>query len=624
MSDPGADFILEKQLEAAFGRLPAVFLMFPVVALGACIPLRTHVPLAHLAAWMALVMVSGAAQWYAGRRFLQQTARDVGSWAKIRVACALVNGVVWGGVLGTAFLFPDDVVLANFVIFVIGGTSLTALGSTSPHRPSLYVYEAANNLPVVLHLVLQGTTQHLAMAALGFGFFVAVVLIGRQMGSSTEKLIRAQVSNQELLTELTRAQGELQEANSTLQQRVDERTAQLQLALAEKQVQQQQLRQAERMEAVGRLAGGIAHDFNNVLTGIAGFASMVHDSLARDDKRREDLEEIIGATERAGRLTKQLLGFAKGGITRPEVVELTHHMRQLDKMLRRVLPDNIELCWQLPEEPMHLFLDPGELDQLVMNLVVNARDAMPDGGTIVVNATKSTPDDERSPCAILKVRDTGSGIPDEVIEHIFEPFVSTKGEQGTGLGLATCFGIVKRAGGSIQVTSDSGRGTTFEIHLPLSTQVLGVPSERAPTKSVRQGAGVKVLVVEDQGAILKMVARALESVGYSVYTAVSAEQALALVVTRGINPELVVSDVVLPHMSGIDLRDALRNHGCTAKFLLMSGYIDEASLRRKDTGETVALLSKPFTVQQLLAATNEVLGPKESVDEHAIAKPLPN
>jgi signal transduction histidine kinase/ActR/RegA family two-component response regulator len=617
-------YVLERQLEAAYGRLPAILLFFPVVALAVWVPLRDRIPTNHMFMWMLVVGANGLVQWRLGRRFQRETSRDLERWALIRVCCAIVNGLCWGGVLGTLFFLPHDLVLSNFVIFVIGGISVVALASTSTHRPSLYAYEVANNVPVIVHLLLQGTNRHLAMAGLALGFLLAVLLIGHHMGKGAEDLIRAEASNRQLLDELTEAQAALRQANATLQLRVEERTAELQLALEEKQAQQQQLRQAERMEAVGRLAGGIAHDFNNVLTGIAGFAGMVHESMHESDPRREDLEEIIQATERASQLTKQLLGFAKGGITRPEVVDLGEHVRQIDKMLRRVLTANIELCWQLPEEPLNLFLDPGQLDQLVMNLVVNARDAMPNGGTIHVQATRSEPAEGTPACAVLKVSDTGTGIPEDLIEHIFEPFVTTKGDQGTGLGLATCFGIVKRAGGSIQVTSRPGRGATFEVHLPLSTQVVGVPSDRSPGTSTRPSRGTTVLVVEDQGAILKMVARALEAAGFSVFQAVSAEQALALVVTRGLQPDLVVSDVVLPHMSGIDLRDALRNHECHAKFLFMSGYIDEASLRRKDTGESVALLAKPFTIQQLVEATHEILRGAEADVVHETKQDLLN
>ncbi len=607
MLETNGRFVLEKQLAAAYGRLPAILLLFPVVALAAWFPLREHIPSSYTCVWLVVVGANGLAQWLLGRRFQRETSRNLKRWSVVRVLSAVVNGLCWGGVLGTLFFLPHDLVLSNFVIFVIGGISVVALASTSTHRPSLYAYEIANNVPVIVHLLLQGTNQHLAMAALTLGFLLAILLIGHHMGKGAEDLIRAGACNRQLLDELTEAQTALTRANATLQLRVEERTAELQLALAEKQAQQQQLRQAERMEAVGRLAGGIAHDFNNVLTGIAGFAGMVHESMHESDSRREDLEEIIRATERASQLTKQLLGFAKGGITRPEVVDLSEHVRRLDKMLRRVLTANIELCWQLPDEPLNLFLDPGQLDQLVMNLVVNARDAMPNGGTIHVQATRSDTADGAPAYALIKVSDTGTGIPEDLIEHIFEPFVTTKGDQGTGLGLATCFGIVKRAGGSIQVTSRPERGATFEVRLPLATQVVGVPSSRSPVTRTRPGRGTTVLVVEDQGAILKMVARALEGAGFTVYQSVSAEQALALVVTRGLQPDLVISDVVLPHMSGIDLRDALRNHDCNAKFLFMSGYIDEASLRRKDTGESVALLAKPFTIQQLVEATQEIL-----------------
>jgi signal transduction histidine kinase len=269
---------------------------------------------------------------------------------------------------------------------------------------------------------------------------------------------------------------------------------------------QRELQRAQRMEAVGRLAGGVAHDFNNVLTAITGFAGLLRGSLPAGDGRRDDVDDILGAASRATNLTQQLLAVAKGGLIEPRVLSLSQQVVATERMLQQIVGDGIELEIDAGEHPCPVLLDPGELDRLLLNLVVNARDAMPAGGTVRVAVRRTSAEHGDAACCVLQVTDTGGGIDEALIDHVFEPFVTTEGNRGTGLGLATCFGIVERAGGDIRVRSEAGRGTELTVRLPLTNLHDSLaPDDEAPVEPAR--ARAVVLLVEDEAPISRLVPR---------------------------------------------------------------------------------------------------------------------
>jgi two-component system cell cycle sensor histidine kinase/response regulator CckA len=381
-----------------------------------------------------------------------------------------------------------------------------------------------------------------------------------------------------------------------------------------------QFRQAQKMEAVGRLAGGVAHDFNTLLGTITGYSEMLLDGLPPDDPLRRAAEQIRRGAERGAGLTRQLLAFSRRQVLQPEVLSLKDILDDIDDMLGRLLGDDVEL--QRVEDPGlgQVRVDAGQIGQVMMNLVVNAADAMHRGGRIVIETCNVELDELASakigaPAAgsyvLLAVRDTGCGIDAETRKHLFEPFFTTKElGKGTGLGLSTVFGIVKQSGGGIAVESEVGQGTTFKIYLPrweaAPEDDVAAPMVTAPVAST---AGAEtVLLVEDDEMFRDLLAEVLAAQGYSVLTA--AEPAEALVARdqhEGVI-DLLVSDMVMPGgMTGSDLARQLTERAPEMKVILMSGYTDEDLAERDVGGHTELFLQKPFSTKSFLGSVREVL-----------------
>ena len=375
---------------------------------------------------------------------------------------------------------------------------------------------------------------------------------------------------------------------------------------------EEQLRQSQKMEAVGRLAGGVAHDFNNLVTAITGYGELLLMEMGQDHPSRRDLEEILKAGERASSLTRQLLAFSRRQVLQPKVLDLNQVVSDVERMLRRVIGEDVDLVVEPTPGIRRVEADPGQIEQVLVNLAVNARDAMPRGGTLVVRTDEmpgdevEVPDAEETPerWVRLRVRDTGDGIPKEVQDRVFEPFFTTKKQgEGTGLGLAMVYGIVQQSGGQIEVESGPGEGTEFTVFLP------GVDKEVAPRES-RDGLslearnGETVLVVEDEEGVRKLVRRTLESRGYEVLEASDGETARSVCLGDDC-PDLVISDVVMPDMRGPELAAELEASGSELPFLFMSGYPG-----RERTGslpEDARFLQKPFTAEDLLRQVQEAL-----------------
>ncbi|HET6231882.1 MAG TPA: PAS domain S-box protein, partial [Longimicrobiaceae bacterium] len=381
---------------------------------------------------------------------------------------------------------------------------------------------------------------------------------------------------------------------------------------------EERLRQAQKMEAVGRLAGGIAHDFNNLLTAITGNAQLLLADMAPDAPGREDLSEIDRAAARAAELTRQLLVFSRKQMVHPEVLDLNAQVAEMDKLLRRLIGEDVKLVTVLDPALAPIKADGGEMGQVLMNLVVNARDAMPRGGTVRVetrNETLTAADARRHPFVVpgphvlLQVSDDGTGMDDETLSHLFEPFFTTKAQgKGTGLGLSTVYGIVKQSGGAIWVDSEPGRGSTFRIYFPAAGAERATPGETA-----RASAGPRacetVLLVEDEPSVRSLARRILERSGYRVLTASDGPHALSLSAAHDGPVDLLVTDVVMPGMSGRELAERLVPARPDMRVLYMSGYTDDALLQHGVLQEGVAFLEKPFTPATLAAKAAEVLHP---------------
>jgi len=368
---------------------------------------------------------------------------------------------------------------------------------------------------------------------------------------------------------------------------------------------ERQLTHAQKMEAIGRLAGGVAHDFNNIMTAVMGYAQIASEALPTDSAARGDLQEILRASGRASELTRQLLAFARRQVTQPRPVDLNDLIRETRKLLERLLGEDIMLRTEpAPDLPLVL-VDPGQIEQVLVNLSVNARDAMPTGGLLTI-ATRT-----RDGQVFLDVTDTGVGIPAEAQAYIFEPFFTTKEHgKGTGLGLATCYGIVRQAGGHIEVESEPDRGSRFRIILPAlpeGTIPVYTPARGTRIEGMLQGRGELILLAEDEPQVRRLADRLLRGLGYRVLTAESGEAALSLAEEAGEPIDLLVTDVVMPGMGGGALVSELRRSRSDLKVLYISGYATDSDAIERALQQGDSFLAKPFTVGELAGRVRALL-----------------
>jgi two-component system cell cycle sensor histidine kinase/response regulator CckA len=377
-----------------------------------------------------------------------------------------------------------------------------------------------------------------------------------------------------------------------------------------------QYRQSQKMEAIGQLAGGVAHDFNNLLTVIMGNTDLLLSDTSANDPKRGPLTDVRTAAERAADLTRQLLAFSRKQILEPKLVDVHEVVSGIEKMLRRLIGEDVELATDLAADPSWVKVDPSQLEQVVMNLAMNARDAMPRGGRLTIRTRTLDPgepvdlEETASPKVAISISDTGTGIPLEVKTHLFEPFFTTKGiGKGTGLGLATVFGIVKQSGGDITVESEPGEGATFTVILPSQPAPRQRGDSGASLRAVPRGTET-VLAVEDEDAVRRIVKIALESAGYRVIEARNGPEALEVVRRHAGAIHLVVTDVVMPEMSGRELAERIVKDHPGVRILYMSGYMDDAVMRHGIVESGVAFLQKPFTPLALARKVREVLDGK--------------
>ncbi len=384
--------------------------------------------------------------------------------------------------------------------------------------------------------------------------------------------------------------------------------------VTERRQLEDQLRQLQKMEAIGRLAGGIAHDLNNALTAIAGYADLALGELGADHPARADVEEIRRATERAGSVTRQLLAFSRKQLLQPRAFDLNAVIASLSRMLARLLGPDIDVHASVGEALPLVLGDPGQVEQAVINLAVNARDAMPDGGRLEFSTSAADVDEAFARThvpmpagryVLLRVSDTGHGMSRETQTHIFEPFFTTKDVgKGTGLGLSMVYGTLKQIGGFIFVDSEIDRGTTFRLYFPLAA---ALPAT-APSTSQETGrrGHETLMVVEDEPAVRNLVASALRHDGYHLLLATSADEALRLADTHAGPIDLLLTDAVMPGKSGIELASAMVARRPGLPVIVMSGYTEE-TLTVGGPGEPIALLQKPFTPRELRRRVRERL-----------------
>jgi PAS domain S-box-containing protein len=392
-------------------------------------------------------------------------------------------------------------------------------------------------------------------------------------------------------------------------------TASIGVDITDRRRLEAELLQAQKMESIGRLAGGVAHDFNNLLTAILGYTELARASTDSEEEMLSCLENIYKAGQRAAELTTQLLGFARKQIISPREVNLNDLILDTDRILRRLIPEHIQLVAVLHAELGLVRLDPGQFQQILMNLVVNARDAMPSGGKITVETEnfRLEPDSPHPPAGIshgdyvmLMVSDTGEGMRKEVQEHIFEPFFTTKGVgKGTGLGLATCYGIVKQNNGAIWVESRIGLGTTFRVCLPRvepTASSASIPAALHPARGIET-----ILLAEDEPMVRDIAARTLRDHGYTVLEAADGREAMEIANAASEPIHLLITDLVMPHLGGGELAWRLQKVVPNLRVLYISGYAEEPTVLQGLHLERADFLHKPFIAESLLRKVRELL-----------------
>jgi len=388
--------------------------------------------------------------------------------------------------------------------------------------------------------------------------------------------------------------------------------------ISERKQLETQLHQAQKMEAIGKLAGGIAHDFNNILTTIIGNAELALMDVIKDESLRKEIEEIKKAGEKAASLTRQLLAFSRKQIVQPEILDINESLIDIEKMLGRLIGEDVELLTIQASELWQVEIDPGQIEQMIMNLAVNARDAMPKGGKLTVGTANADLDKnyfrergihEETPghYVMLSVSDTGSGMDKETREHIFEPFFTTKEVgKGTGLGLSTVYGIVKQNNGFIWVYSEPGQGSTFKIYLP-KVKPDAEPEEKEQSLVDDLSGSETVLIVEDNDSLRNFAQKILYIYGYSTLNAKNGEDALRVCKEHNGQIDLMITDVVMPKMGGREAAERLQPLYPRMKVIYMSGYTDNAIVRHGVLEPGLNFLEKPFTPEGLARKVRKAL-----------------
>jgi nitrogen-specific signal transduction histidine kinase/CheY-like chemotaxis protein len=392
--------------------------------------------------------------------------------------------------------------------------------------------------------------------------------------------------------------------------------------ITERRTLEQQLRQSQRMEAIGRLAGGVAHDFNNLLTVIIGNTELLLKQVARGEPMWEDLKEISTASQRAATLTAQLLAFSRKQVLTPRILHLNTLVTDSSTMLRRLIGEDVELVTRLGVDLNLVRVDPGQMVQVIMNLAINARDAMPTGGKLTIETANAELDEAYARrhvamvpgrYVMLAVSDTGVGMDATTQSRIFEPFFTTKElGKGTGLGLSTVYGIVKQSGGNIWVYSEPGQGTVFKIYLPRADETTDSKESSGRVSGQDLGGTETVLLVEDEDVVRNLVRSILERHGYAVLGAADGTEAMRLLARHLGRVDLLLTDVVIPQMSGPELAEQVVASHPEVGLLYMSGYTDNAIVHHGVLDAGLAFIQKPFTPEALLRKVREVLDSSKS------------
>jgi signal transduction histidine kinase/CheY-like chemotaxis protein len=594
-----------EQIRTLYSQSLAILIVNPLNAAIVAAVLWPWADPGLLTGWVAAMMAVTVVRVELRARYLraQPPSPEHTVWARRFVWSVLATGLLWG--LGGAVFYQARAIIPELVlVFVIGGMVAGASGTMALHVPAFLAFTASAILPVTARIVAEGDAPHIAMGALAIVYGVAMWLLANNSNRALTESFRLRFENQDLLARLSAAQVSLAETNQNLELRVVERGAALER-------QTEALRDAQRMESVGLLAGGVAHDFNNLLTVILGNVEMLITDI-RKVQDRSRLEEIRSAANRGATLVSQLLAFSRRQVMVRQVLDLNAIVIEVRPLLTRLIGEHIELRVSLAEAALPIQADPMQIQQTIINLATNARDAMPAGGilTIETGRVDEVPAGTTLPpgrYVMLSVRDTGVGMDTATIRMAFHPFFTTKDVgKGTGLGLASVHGIVEQSGGHVYVESELGRGSCFRVLLPrvgVETVDAVIPPRKTTAADAPQAA--TVLIAEDEALVRGVVVRVLGGAGYTVIQAQNGAQALEMVRAHQTPIDLVITDVVMARMGGLDLAKQLSVERPGLPVLLISGYNREEML--DDPAHTIGFLQKPFTPSELLEKVASLL-----------------
>jgi signal transduction histidine kinase/ActR/RegA family two-component response regulator len=571
---------------------------------------RSSARQALLVVWVVATGVVTAARVALRLRYLNAKPKSdaVNVWAARFVAGAVAAGLLWG--VGSVLFYDSRELPTQLIlVFVVAGMTAGAAGTLTSYLPAFFAYSGPAVLPLAFRVIAEGDQLHVGMGALVMVFGAAMTMVAISNHRSITEAFRLRFENDDLLARLTQAQASLEEANRTLEQRITQRGAALER-------QTEALRDAQRMESVGLLAGGVAHDFNNLLTVVMANMDLLlaESGLATDI--RTSLHDVRVAAERGNALVRQLLAFSRRQVMVVRVFDLNLVVSEMHRLLSRLIGEHIEFVVDLSPAPMPIKADPLQLEQVIINLATNARDAMAGGGKLTIGTEvlelpqvggAGAPAVPEGVYVVLTVRDTGVGMDTATRRMVFHPFFTTKEVgQGTGLGLATVYGIVEQSGGRVLVDSEPGEGSRFRVFMPRADAAdIKTVSSIPPMDSGPRRAAT-VLLAEDEPMVRAVTARALAGAGFKVIEAEDGEQALERAREYDGVIELLVTDVVMRRMGGLDLANRLAEERPGLPVLFVSGYSRDANIVGRDAA-AVEFLQKPFTVEMLIAKASQLV-----------------
>ena len=528
----------------------------------------------------------------------RKAVEDKTRWAILATAGSGLSGLLWGG--SSTLLLPDNIVEQTFLAFVIGGMCAGALVSLSYYLPAFVAYVFASALPLAGSFLMDGRTVYVAMGCMVVVFVGAVTFAAHHFNHAFLTGVRLNLNLRDRTEELTKRTDELTAANSRLETEITQR-----------KVAEDQLHQAQKMDALGQLTGGIAHDFNNLLTAVIGNLELVQQRSRGDPQIASVLQAALGAAERGTSLIQNLLTFARRKPLYPRAVEVSAVVDNVEKILKQTISPDIRLLILANPDLGPAWVDPNQLELAILNLALNARDAMPGGGTLQiacenrrVEASNAPPDLAAGDYVIVTVSDTGTGMSDATLAHAFEPFFTTKeAGRGSGLGLSMVQGFAGQSGGAVQIASSLGEGTRMTLWLPCAQ---GRSAETLSLEAGGSGLGssqARVLICDDDGDVRAFVGTLLRSNGCTVWEANN--PAVALQILKRERPiDLLLVDYVMPEMSGTAVIDRARTYQPGLKTLLITGY---AEALRADGVSGIPVLSKPFKGTELSKRITEIL-----------------